>query len=649
MTYTHVDASNEGTKESLSRIQWPVVAAWLLGFGLVLYLSLKGGGYDPVVNGKVGIAVWWSVVVGVLAGALPVRRPARLALLALGLLGAFAAWVAIGLLSTESAERTVRELARVLVYLGVFALALLVRGPRTARHMVSAVGTAIAIVALIALMSRLRPDWFPDAAETVKFLSGAQNRLSYPLNYWNALAELIAVGLPLMLYMATTTRNLLLRSLMGGLIPAVALAAYFTYSRTGLAAIAIGLIVFLTFTNDRVAKLSGLLVTGAGSAVLILAATSRDALASGLVGPVGIEQGKELFTLTLVICAVVAVGQGIVSWVLEERPRPRILSPTREETRYLVAVGLVLVLATGLALGGPSTATERWNDFKSVENPGQGAARLESFAGNGRYQYWSSAIDEFSSEPVTGTGSGTFEFWWARNGDIPGFLRDTHSLYFQTLGETGFVGLLLLLGFLGVVVVGGIVRVLGSASRRKGQLAAALGGSVAFVVAAGVDWSWQVPAIPVSFLLLGAVLLTAEKSRTLNGLSWKLRAPIAFAGFVAIVVIVVPTVSTSLVRQSQSEVQSGNLDSALALARSAADVQPGAASPRLQEAFVLELGGNLDAAAAAARQATEREPTNWRHWAILSRIEAERGRVDQSVNAYRRARNLNPRGLVFSQ
>lgn len=649
LTELHPGALGAGTSRLKYRTEWSIVATWMLGFGLVLYLSLKGGGYDPVVNGETGIVVWWIVVVGVLAGAMPVRKPSRPVLIALGLLGGFAVWTALGLISTESSERTARELARALAYLGVFALALMIRGSRAARHMISAVGTAIAVVALIALASRLRPEWFPEAAETVRFLSGAQNRLSFPLNYWNGLAELIAIGLPLMLYMATSTRNILLRSFMGGLIPAVALAAFFTFSRTGLTAIVLGPVIFLAFSNDRVAKFSGLLVTGAGSAVLVIAATSRGALESGLAGPVGIEQGKELFTLTIIVCAVVAVGQGLLSWFLAERSTPRILSPTREESRYIVAVGIGLLIAAGLAFGATSSVSERWDDFKSVENPGQGMARLESVAGNGRYQYWSAAVDQFSSEPLTGTGSGTFELWWARNGDIPGFLRDTHSLYFQTLGETGLIGLLLLLGFLGVVIVGGILRVRTSASRRKGQLAAALGGCVAFVVAAGVDWSWQVPAIPVSFLLLGAVLLTAERASPLSGFSWKLRAPIAVIGALVIVVIAVPTASISLVRQSQSEFKSGDLGSALRLARSAANVQPGAASPRLQEALVLELGGNLKGAAAAARQAIEREPTNWRHWVILSRIEAERGQVDESIDAYRKARSLNPRGLVFSR
>lgn len=625
------------------------MAVWLLGFGSVLYLALTGGGYDPIVSGQAGIAIWWVVIVGVLAGALPVRKPARLALVAIGLLAAMAIWTGIGLLSTESEERTSRELSRVFAYLGVFVLSVLIRGPRAARHMVSAIGLAIAVVALIALGSRLNPDWFPDAAETVSFLSGAQNRLSFPLNYWNGLAELIAIGLPLMVYVASSTKNVFARAIMGGVIPAVVLAAFFTFSRTGSAAILIGVLVFLAFTNDRVSKAATLLTTGLGAAVLVIAASSRDALEAGLVGPAGIEQGQEMITITIVVCAAVAVGHGLLSWFLMEKPRPRILSPTREETRYLVVGGLVVAILAAIMFGGFGSASDRWDDFKSVDNPGEGTARLESFAGNGRYQYWNSALDQFSSEPLTGTGAGTFEFWWARSGDIPGFVRDTHSLYFQTLGETGLIGLAILLGFLGVVIVGGLVRWRSAATRRKGQLAAALGGTTAFVVAAGVDWSWQMPVIPVAFLLLGAILLTAERSRELNGLSWKARLPISIAGLVAICVIAVPITSISLVRKSQTEAGKGDLNSSLELARSAVEVQPAAASPRLQEALVLELGGNLNAAAAAALAAVEREPTNWRHWATLSRIEARRGRVDSSVAAYREARRLNPRGLIFTR
>ena len=43
------------------------LAAWTLGFAPVLYLALRGGGYDIAVRSEVGLAVWWIVLVGVAA------------------------------------------------------------------------------------------------------------------------------------------------------------------------------------------------------------------------------------------------------------------------------------------------------------------------------------------------------------------------------------------------------------------------------------------------------------------------------------------------------------------------------------------------------------------------------------------------------
>jgi tetratricopeptide (TPR) repeat protein len=96
-------------------------------------------------------------------------------------------------------------------------------------------------------------------------------------------------------------------------------------------------------------------------------------------------------------------------------------------------------------------------------------------------------------------------------------------------------------------------------------------------------------------------------------------------------------------------VNEGKLDSALSEARSAADAQPYAASPHLQEALVLERQGKFDQAAAAARDATTKESTNWRTFFVLSRIEAERGDAKASLDAYRRAQQLNPRSGVFAR
>jgi tetratricopeptide (TPR) repeat protein len=117
----------------------------------------------------------------------------------------------------------------------------------------------------------------------------------------------------------------------------------------------------------------------------------------------------------------------------------------------------------------------------------------------------------------------------------------------------------------------------------------------------------------------------------------------------AVVAIAIPLASTALVRQSQDAAQAGDLTGALEDAKSAENVQPDAAAPRLQQALVLETEGDLAAAAAAARAATERESTNWQLWMVLSRIEAQRGNAEAAIRFYDKARSLNPISPVFSQ
>jgi Tfp pilus assembly protein PilF len=132
-----------------------------------------------------------------------------------------------------------------------------------------------------------------------------------------------------------------------------------------------------------------------------------------------------------------------------------------------------------------------------------------------------------------------------------------------------------------------------------------------------------------------------------------MRLPLRVAGvliaLLAIAAIAVPLASTSLVRQSENDARAGDLPAALSAARSAQNAQPDAASPRLQEALVLESQGDLRAAAVAARGATERESTNWRTWLVLSRIEAELGDASAAVRDFRRARSLNPFSELFQR
>jgi hypothetical protein len=633
------------------RIDWGAAPAWLLGFGLVVYLGLKGGGYDPLVHDQVGLAVWWVVLAGVLIGALPRQRLGTLAWCALGLLAAFAVWTALSLGWTESAERTSADLARVAGYLGVLFLALLARGPHSARRMLAALGSGIALVALVGLLSRLHPAWFPEAGQTARILD-AQDRLAYPVNYWNGLAALVAIGLPLLLQLASGVRSVALRTLAAAAIPALALTVYFTISRGGIAACFVAVGVYLAFASDRLPKLLTALLAGGGGAILIAAASQREALQEGLFNSTAHSQGTEMLWMTIVVCAGVGLVQAAISLALVHDMRPRWSFVSRQRSLAFTVAGLLAVLVAALAIGAPHRVSNAWHDFKQPNSgPGEGHGRLGSVAGESRYQFWSAAVKENQTKPLTGTGSGTFEYWWSRNGTTGETVHDTHSLYMQTLGELGIVGLTVLAAFLLTILVGGGVMVARAGPGERPWLAAALAGCVAFCVTASFDWMWQIPVLPVALLLLASVLLTARagSARARGGFALPLRIAFALVAIVAIVAIAIPLSSSSLLRQSQTDARAGNPTAALTAAKGAQNAQPDAASPRVQEALLLESAGNLTAAAAAARAATEREETNWRNWLVLSRIEAKRGRAAPAVHAYARARSLNPRSPLFSR
>jgi hypothetical protein len=643
-----------------ARIDPPALAAWMLAFALVTYLALSNGGYDAVVRSQVGVAVWWIVLLGALAGLLPARIGVA-GWVGIALLAGFAAWTALGIGWSESAERSATEMARVATYLGVLVLAIAVQGRTAARHTINGLACAIGLVTALAVLSRLHPQWFP-ANDHIDFLTGSERKLSYPLNYWNALAALVAMGIPLLLAVALGARSLVGQAVSAATLPLSALCVYLTISRGGALALTAGILVFLLLVPRRLDALATLLVAGAGSAILISAASQRDALQDGIPTATAIDQGTEVIWLALIVCGGVALLRVALGLAERHVERPAVLAPGRRGTTFYGLAALVVVVIVGVGLGAPGEINDRWQDFKAPNGavaPGSQDnvfSRLQAANGNGRYQFWQSARDANATDRLKGIGPGTFEFWWSRHATNPGFVRDAHTLYFETLGETGIIGLGLLGGLLIWLLGTALLRSLQAPPGLRLWIAAAAGGLAAFMTSAAFEWVWEMAAIAVAVMALGAVILVGREEGPVGRAETAStprrqvapRVILAVLAVLALIAVVVPLAAATSTRDSRDAAREGRLGAALADSRTAERLQPYAATPHLQRALVLEEAGTLDPAAAAARAATKDEPTNWRTWLVLARLDARRGRGRAAVDELRTARRLNPHFSVFA-
>lgn len=194
-----------------------------------------------------------------------------------------------------------------------------------------------------------------------------------------------------------------------------------------------------------------------------------------------------LCAIGLVVLVTLAVRR---RWLLAALPAAVLvtalsLTSSRGSWAALVAGGLVA-----------AAASRGWGGRAAIAVAGAFFALfvVTAFTVPGRLQargdYWHVAWHVGLHHPLVGTGAGTYDLAWAAYGDLAkwGDVLDAHNLYLETFAELGLVGLVLVCALAAPVVAA--LR-----GRATATAAAALAGAVAYLVHAGLDWDWEMPAV----------------------------------------------------------------------------------------------------------------------------------------------------------
>lgn len=623
------------------------MAGYSIPFLLVFYLALESGGYDIVIRSQVGIVVWWAILLGVAAGVLPVLRVTRSGWILITVMAGLVAWTALAtLVWTQSTERSVIELSRVVTLAGFLLLLLLAQGKEGLRRSLLAFGAAAALVAVLALASRYHPAWFnlPPFPENYP-----KARLNYPLGYWNGLATLMAMGLAVLLWAAASARSTIGRSLAAASIPLLVLTIYMTASRGGAVEVAAAAGTLFLVSPGRLWLLARSVIPAFFSVLLIWLMVRRPELRDNL-GGIADTQGKQMIWLT----GLVFLGGFGLAWLLESRLFPRLRLPeVSRRTMIRIGAGLAVVAVAGLVAALASGFLgDRWNEFKTpVDQTKATVERLGSVNSGERYEQWRSAFDAGETEVLTGLGPGAYEYWWSREGTGPGFVRDAHSLYLEGFAELGIPGLLLTLGLVLVPIGYGVRRSTRDADdERRPAFAAATAGMVAFAVAAGIDWAWELTVLPAAFFLLATAVCGPDgetRAGRVNQPGFRLpfllpvKIGVALCSLVALAVVAVPMIGEQKIRGSQSLYREGDATASLARAESAGDLMPWSSSASIQIALLKAEAGDGAGALAAARDATEQDPYDWQAWYVLSSIAASQGEKQAAREADVKVAELN--------
>jgi O-antigen ligase len=618
----------------------------LLPGALIVFFGFNGGGYFPGTVGFAALVVSQMIAVRVLVVEDPFAGFSRPLAAVTTVMALFTGWVLASGLWSDAQDRALIEFDRALLYLLLLVLMGLL--PRRAYRVVWLVrASALGAVAVCSagLISRVLPHVWHTSP-------GVSNqRLSFPLTYWNALGILATVGLLLTLGLTTSDReSRMSRALAAAAAPILAATLLFTFSRGAIAVALLGALVYLVMARQR-ALLAGALAILPPTVVSVVVAYGADELAT--VHPAtarGVAQGKDV-ALAVALCALVAgVARYLLAPLDRRMSRVSVSASVRRRMRTAAAVTVVVAVAIALVAGGGSWLSDKYHGFiKGGATPTSDLrARLSDPSSNGRTDHWRAALDGFSAQPFHGTGAGTYQFTWTLHRRQVFDVVDAHGLYFEVLSELGVVGLILLLTVIVAILVTFARRARGL---NRGYYAALFAAGLAWAIHAGADWDWEMPAVTAWFFAVGGAALAARApkkppdpgSTLANGN----RVTIAVALLVTAFAPGLLMLSQARLTNAANAFNHGNCARASSQALKSLDFLAIRPEPYQILAYCDIDQGRLTQAVAAMRKAVEAQPASWEFHYGLAIAQGEAGLDPRREFAV--ARRMNPRDQLLAQ
>jgi O-antigen ligase len=499
---------------------------------LVVYFAFNTGGFYPGAPAYIAMLLCVLLAVRALLGRFPLAGASAL----LALAGASMALLALLTVLSGSWSHA-PGVARVefdlpLVYLlAMVACGSIGRTRTRLRWMLRGLAAATVIVCGSGLISRTLPHVWPTTPTIVN------NRLSFPVTYWNVLALLAALGIVMCVHLSSDLREHWAARVLGaGAVPVLASTLLLTFSRGGIGICLVALVVYVVLGRSR-GLVSSLIAVLPSAAVAVKVAYDANLLGTfNPTTPAAVSQGHHVATVVVICVAVAIVLRAALALLVDERLRQFPLQ------RYVYRppawagwLGLA-ALAAILIVGFRHPLSREYHAFFRSEPTNQSVARnrLTDPSANGRISQWKVAIRGFKSAPILGHGAGTYQDEWARHRPNDAFVLDAHSLYLETMDELGIVGLVALVIPILAILVRVATRIRGSGRPLYAAVFAVL---LAWAIHAGVDWDWEMPVVSVIFFSLGGFVLGrrlspdgAPRSQLAKASSWLgMRMPVALA------------------------------------------------------------------------------------------------------------------------